>query len=74
METWIEAKRWKEVKDRLPREYTWKIQKAGKKNKKGRVIGGILLGVKKDMEIIEVYEEEEEEGKISCKLKVGEEK
>lgn len=72
-ETWVEDKKWEELKNRLPKDYTWKIQKAGRKNKEGRAIGGILLGVKKNIEIIEV-EEEEEEGKVTCKIKVGEEK
>lgn len=31
LETWIEEKGWREVKERLPKGYIWKCQMAGKK-------------------------------------------
>ncbi|KMQ88014.1 hypothetical protein RF55_12574 [Lasius niger] len=45
---------------------------AKRRNRKGRAVGGILLGVKKNLTMVRV-EEEEEEGRIVCKIKREEE-
>ncbi|XP_029680877.1 uncharacterized protein LOC115246303 [Formica exsecta] len=66
-ETWIEEKGWGKVKDRLPKEFTWKMQTAKRKNKKGRARGGMLLGVKKNIRV-EEEGEEEEEGRMVCRI------
>jgi len=34
-----------EDKERLPRGYEWKLQEAKRKNKKGRAIGEMILGI-----------------------------
>jgi len=71
-ETWIEEKDWERLKEKLPKEFVWKLQMAKRRNRKGRAIGGILLGVKKNLTMVGV-EEEGEEGRIVCKIKMEEE-
>ncbi|XP_036143283.1 uncharacterized protein LOC118645710 [Monomorium pharaonis] len=47
METWLDGKDWEKVRNRLPEGYEWGVQKAGRKNKKGRAIGGLrIVGVR----------------------------
>ncbi|KAM0731212.1 hypothetical protein ACS0PU_002272 [Formica fusca] len=72
LETWIEEKRWEKIKERLPRKFTWKAQMAKRRNRKGRARGGMLIGVKKNIKI-EEEREEEVEGRLVCKVRVGEE-
>lgn len=38
METWVDEKGWKKVRDKLPKGYKWEKQWVGKKNKKGRAM------------------------------------
>lgn len=46
LETWVEEKGWMKVKRFLPREYVWGIQLAKRKSKKGRAIGGMVIGIR----------------------------
>ncbi|TGZ51550.1 Uncharacterized protein DBV15_12507 [Temnothorax longispinosus] len=46
VETWIGEKGWERIRGRLPKGYEWRVQMA-KKNKKGRAIGGMIMGIKK---------------------------
>ncbi|KYN29057.1 hypothetical protein ALC57_01521, partial [Trachymyrmex cornetzi] len=72
METWVEEKRGKFLKERLPEGYirVWRVQDAKRKNKKGRAIRGMLMGIKK-----ELYEREEGkkevEGFLTRMMKIG---
>ncbi|XP_032690078.1 uncharacterized protein LOC116853231 [Odontomachus brunneus] len=70
METWLDRKGWERIKGKLPKEYTWKVQEAKRRNRKGRACGGMLMGIRKGMEI-EEEEGEEEEGRIKCVVRVG---
>lgn len=70
----MEEKGWEKIKNRLPREFKWLIQGAKNKNKKGRLCGGMMMGIRKGMEIEEEKEEEREEGRMKCTLKMGQEK
>ncbi|GLV33607.1 hypothetical protein CBL_20302 [Carabus blaptoides fortunei] len=66
-ETWIEKKQWNQIKEKLPNEYTCKSKHAKRIHKKGRAMGGILTGIKKNIEEIEIQEtvtEELQERKI----------
>lgn len=45
IETWIEDKVWKKIKDILPKEFNWECQPARREKMKGKV-GGIITGVK----------------------------
>lgn len=73
METWMDEKRWKLWRKRLPRRYKWSIQMAGRKCKKGRVIGGMVMGVKKVLLKRGVEIAVKKEGIISSLVKVWEE-
>jgi len=48
----------KRVKRKLPKGYSWDAQMAGRRNKRGRAKGGMLMGVRKGIEIIEREEKE----------------
>lgn len=73
-ETWMEEKRWDRVKNKLPKEYGWRVQWARKGSKKGRAKGGILMGIRKELMIGKEKETEEEEGRIIGEIKVEGEK
>lgn len=49
-ETWVQEKGWEKVRRRLPRGYRWEMQEAGRKNRKGRAIGGMVMGVRGGIE------------------------
>ncbi|XP_036145030.1 uncharacterized protein LOC118646393 [Monomorium pharaonis] len=50
IETWIEEKDWNEVKEQLPQDYIWGCQFATRENPRGRGIGGIISGIKKEID------------------------
>jgi len=51
------------MRDRLSDGYDWKIQEAKRKNKKGKAIGGMILGIRKDLIVKEEIESVEGWGK-----------
>lgn len=55
VETWIEEKRWSRAREHLPEAFRWRCQSARREKKKGRAIGGIITGIRK-----EITEETEE--------------
>jgi len=65
IETWIEKKNWGKVKEKLPKGYRWKMQGTRRKNKKGRAIGGMIMGVKKELAKQGEGEEMKEEEELS---------
>lgn len=48
-EMWVEEKKWKRIKERLPGEYTWGVQFA-RKSIKGTASGGMLMGIRRGIE------------------------
>ncbi|XP_066597110.1 golgin subfamily A member 6-like protein 22 [Prorops nasuta] len=62
VKTWVEEKGWKGIKGKLPRGYKWWMQRARKEEKRGRAKGGIIIGVRKEMEGRIKGGEEDEEG------------
>lgn len=46
-ETWTDKKKWERIKTMLSKKYVWVVQWAGRKNRKGRAIGGMIIGVRK---------------------------
>ncbi|KYN13305.1 hypothetical protein ALC57_14506 [Trachymyrmex cornetzi] len=70
MEIWVEKKGEKYLKENLPEGYVWRVQEAKRKNKKGRTMGGMLLGIRKELYIGEEGRKEEEEV-MTGMLKVG---
>jgi len=61
--TWIERKRWDRLKNYLPEDFKWKCQHAKRKKNKGRAMGGIITGIKKDIK----EENEDEDERITQK-------
>ena len=57
-ETWLEKKGWSRIRGRLPRGYRWETQMARRKNKKGRARGGMMIGMRSEIEIGELIAEE----------------
>lgn len=52
------------MKNRLPRDFKWKVQLAERKNKKEKVMEKMLMGIRKGIEVIEKGRKEEIEGII----------
>jgi len=48
VETWTEEKGWEKVKERLPGGFVWRTQGVKRKKKKGRAIGGLVMGIRKE--------------------------
>lgn len=48
VETWVGERGWERIRGKLPGEYVWGIQAARKRNRKGRAIGGMVMGIKKE--------------------------
>jgi len=55
-ETWIEEKEWGSLKLRLSKRFVWKCQYVVRVKKKGRAKGGIITGIRKGTEEINVEE------------------
>lgn len=73
-ETWVEEKRWDRVKNKLPKEYGWVVQWAIRRSKKGRVKGGMRMGIRKELMIEKMEKLPEEEERIVGGVKMEGEK
>lgn len=49
LETWVDDKGWQKTKKRLPGGYIWRMQGAKRRSKKGRAMGEMMLGVRKEL-------------------------
>ncbi|XP_029054555.2 eukaryotic translation initiation factor 3 subunit A-like [Osmia bicornis bicornis] len=76
METWLERKGWEKIEGGLPKGYRWEAQLAERKNKKGRAMGGMLMGVRENLMEKEgrIINEEEKRGIMTAEFRRGEEK
>jgi len=45
----VGGREWCGIKRKLPRGYVWKVQEAKKKNRKGRAMRGMILGIKGEL-------------------------
>lgn len=70
IETWIDERGWEKIRGRIPKGYKWLVQMAKRKNKKGRPSGGMMLGIREEIEVEEV-EGEETEGRMRCLIRMG---
>jgi len=70
-ETWLDRKGWIGSMGRLPRSYRWRMQWATRNNKRGRAMGGMVMGIRK--ELMEKGEEimTENEGIMVGNIKLG---
>lgn len=59
VEIWLEKKRWDRIRDKLPRGFKWEAQIGKRKNRKDRAMGGMLVGVRKGIEVIEKGNQDE---------------
>ncbi|XP_024868251.1 trichohyalin-like [Temnothorax curvispinosus] len=73
LETWIGEKGWERIRGRLPKGYEWGVQMAKKKNKKGRAIGGMIMGIRKGLKEKGTAIEVDREGWIAGKVKTDDE-
>lgn len=53
----MEEKGWRKLKGRLSKEYKWEVQR---RNKIGRTMGGMVMGVRRGIEAVEGEETEGE--------------
>lgn len=75
VEAWVDEKKWDKVRRILPKGYRWERQLAIKRNRKGRPMGGIIIGVRKDEGMVRVREVEEKgEGVMVIEVEIGKEK
>lgn len=75
VETWITEDMWEKWEEKLPQEYTWKCTGATKEKRKGRAKGGIISGVRKNLQETNVTASTEEESKKaqSRQIRIGKE-
>ena len=59
-ETWIEKNDWEKLKEKMPEGWKWRCQPASRECKKGRAKGGIITGIRVDLEEKERTHEEEQ--------------
>lgn len=72
-ETWVEEKGWEKMSGSLPNGYIWDCQVAKRERKKGRAIGGIVMGIRRGIQIMtEEKEEKGREGVMMKRIKWGE--
>ncbi|XP_020294895.1 golgin subfamily A member 6-like protein 2 [Pseudomyrmex gracilis] len=71
LETWIEKKKWEKIRRLLPRGYVWSTQWATRKNKKERAMGGLLMGIRKELADTNDMSRTEKERIIEGRMRVG---
>lgn len=71
-ETWL--KKGVKTEGRMPRDYKWEVQLASRKNKKGRIIGGMLMGIRRGLKVMEEEGGREMEGMMMRLVRIGQEK
>lgn len=71
LETWVEERGWRKVKGKLPKGYNWEVQITKRRNRKGRTMGRMMMGVNRGIEIVE-EEKMEMEDLMSKVTKLGE--
>lgn len=49
IETWMDKRGWKRRSKKMPKGFKWGIQLAGRRNRKGRTMGGLMMGIKWDL-------------------------
>lgn len=78
METWTDDKKWERIRGFVPKGYLWRAQWAkrsrNKRSRKGRAIGGLAMGIRKELIDKEEEVEIEEEGLIIGNVRRGKER
>jgi len=67
----VDEKGWDRIKGKLPKGYKWGTQIAKRRSRKGRAIGGMVMGIRK--EVMEKGQEikSEREGMIEGRVRMG---
>lgn len=73
-ETWVGERDWEKIKGRLPGGFKWGAQWASRKSKRGRNMGGMLMGIRKTIMEKGTKIEREEEGMIVGRVRQGKER
>lgn len=73
-ETWTDGKGWNRVREGLPGGYVWEGQKAIRKNRKGRAMGGMIMGIRKELLEKGTKIESVREGIMMGKVRIWKEK
>ena len=73
-ETWVEKKDWGKIKGKLPRGYKWEMQEAKRRSERGRASGGMVVGIRKEIEVGREGNGTEETGVVVRTLKIRKEK
>lgn len=50
LETWVDKRNCEKIKRLTPNGYNWQIEYASKRNRKGRAMNGIVVGVRLGIE------------------------
>lgn len=74
IETWTDDKEWERIRGFMPKGYVWRTQWAKKRSRKGRTIGGMAMGIRKELIDKEKEMEIEEEGLIIGSVRRGKER
>ncbi|KAJ3656200.1 hypothetical protein Zmor_015296 [Zophobas morio] len=53
VETWVQRENWEKFEETLPQEYVWECPGATNEKKKGGASGGIVMGIRKEMQELE---------------------
>ncbi|TGZ46879.1 Uncharacterized protein DBV15_12501, partial [Temnothorax longispinosus] len=61
-ETWVKEKEWEKMKRNMSKKFVWKCQYAIREKCKGRAKGGIITGIRKEIEEIDIKEVESVNG------------
>lgn len=56
------------MRNRVPKDYVWEVQWAGRRSKKGRAMGEMLMGVRKRVKVERDSMRKEKEGIITGKV------
>lgn len=73
-ETWVEEKGWDKVKGRLLGGYEWAAQMAKRRNRKGRAMGRMIMGIRRELMEEGRRVETVTEGLMMGRVKRGEER
>lgn len=60
------------MKDKLSREYRWEVQVMKRRNRKGRTMGGMMIGIRKGIGVEAERADRETEGIMVTNIRVGE--
>lgn len=71
-ETWFQRKSWERIRKWLPKGYVCEVQEVGRRNRKGRTIGGMITGCREELKRKGDGERGMGEGLMSGKVCLGE--